>query len=378
MSFIKEDDKLATLLAGLGAASLMKFSQDLGDWQTRWQLGSYLAQSLKSQLNSPVSTESGITSSAQAKISDLDSLDKFAKWLADHKITWNGQRIAWRMSEQRPDEALEVPVTNTANPEIKHQPEVFVSKPELLDYLKYLRDNMASTNKTLQLKLNSIIGDVNTHLLGKGEQLSTKPEPAAQKPADNTVTTVAPGANVPGSGPAAGAGAGGAVPAGGTGGAGVPTINQIQKVIDALPLTMEDINFDRIEDFFAAYGALSPAVTNYINNAGTLMTSVTGKMTVNNQKVFSLYAGPSEVVTWLRPPQGNLYMPFIAQLEYILKNVQLVLQDLKYRYGTKIQDKTAVARINAQIDGPNSIWQHNWSVVAGWKARGASIVKPGT
>jgi hypothetical protein len=378
MSFIYENN-LDLLLANLGAQELLKKAQQAdgqtGDWNLRGQVAFYMLNNLKSQIESPVSTESGITNQVQATIGDLDNLSAFAKWLADNKVTWNGQRIAWRSSEAHPDEALEVPAAGN-NP-----PEVFVSKNEILEYLKHLRDNQSPNNKILQVKLNTIIADVNTHLLDKGEKaLSNKPEKVA--PVTNTV---APGSNVPGAvpgKPGAGEDAKGK-PAGGKTDASPQLISQ---VIQSVPLRVGDIDFNRLITFFNLYkqlvaGDRASSVNKAINDAVTAMDQAS-KLTVNNMRTFSMSAGPSQVKTWLSPPQGTKYLPLINWLKTILQNTQYVLQDLKNTYadvgsGQPLLGSADRARIMAQIGdgGSESIFDSNWDQLRALEAQVNQVVK---
>jgi hypothetical protein len=141
----------------------------------------------------------------------------------------------------------------------------------------------------------------------------------------------------------------------------------LNKVVMALPLRVETLDFDKIDQFFEEYSKLNPNVTQWENPATTYMDSASG-MTISKMRRFSMLSGARDVMTWLKPPQanqGNPYAPFLNQLKSVLNMVGQALQDLKARYAdtesgeSMIADKTQVARINAQILGSNSIWESN-------------------
>jgi hypothetical protein len=140
-----------------------------------------------------------------------------------------------------------------------------------------------------------------------------------------------------------------------------------QKVVAALPLRVETFDFDRIDQFFEEYAKLNPNVTQWASPASQYMMDASN-LTIHKMRTFSMLSGARDVMTWLKPPQanqGNPYVPFLNQLKAVLNMVGSALQDLKKRYAdaesgeSMIQDKTQIARINAQIMGSNSIWESN-------------------
>ena len=141
----------------------------------------------------------------------------------------------------------------------------------------------------------------------------------------------------------------------------------LNKVVMSLPLRVETLDFDRIDQFFEEYAKLNPEVTQWASPASQYMMDAS-KLTIHNMRTFSMLAGARDVQTWLKPPQanqGNPYVPFLNQLKGVLNMVGSALQDLKKRYAdaeagdTPKVNATQLARINAQIQGSNSIWESN-------------------
>lgn len=382
MKPILQDNDLAIILAGIGAKYLMKQAQTASQTNSQvfhsdkfYQAADYLATELQNQLSSPISsdTQADLTNSTQPHVSqlsatnsDFDSLVSLAGWLASNKITYQNQRIAWATSEEHPDDAIPAGEGNV---------DTYLNKKLLLSYLSYLRDNTAVKNKALQLKLNHIISEVNSNLLTKEDK------PLSNKPTAPSATSTTPAAGTPATPgtakeePGKGTGTG-------PGGAGALSTEQLQRVIDTLPLTMEDIDFRRIQAFFNTYGPMSSSTGNDINQGMSMIANLwndsggRGPIIVDKQPSFSLYAGPNQVVTWLAPPAGSNYLPFISGLEIILRNVQNVLKDLYYKYGSKVTGDN-LTRLKGQINGPTSIWQGNWDVLESWKSRGVTVMNPG-
>jgi hypothetical protein len=97
----------------------------------------------------------------------------------------------------------------------------------------------------------------------------------------------------------------------------------------------------------------------------------------------SLMSGANEVMGWLKPPapgQSN-YMPFLNALTMVLNCVGGALKDLKSTYAdedsgeSRITNPTWLARINAQIQGSNSIWRTNYNSIETLKNRVGSTTQ---
>lgn len=162
-------------------------------------------------------------------------------------------------------------------------------------------------------------------------------------------------------------------------------VNTMLKVIGNLPLRVETLDFDKVDQFFAEYVKLNPNATVWRNSAiqyrddalDLLLPPIAAGRRIN------LMAGPKDILTWLKPPQvnkGNPYVPFINQLKMFLKMVGDALGDLKARYADTesgeaiIKDPIQIARINAQILGNNSIWATNNTTLNTWLSQVGSVL----
>ena len=142
----------------------------------------------------------------------------------------------------------------------------------------------------------------------------------------------------------------------------------INKVVLSLPLRVETLDFDRIDQFFEQYAKLDPASANRWGAKATQYMTDAEKFLIHEKRSFSLLVGARDIMTWLKPPQvnqGNPYVPFLNQLKGTLEMVGNALNDLKKNYADTesgeaiITDKVQLARINAQILGKSSIWESN-------------------
>lgn len=156
--------------------------------------------------------------------------------------------------------------------------------------------------------------------------------------------------------------------------------NAVQKVIAALPLRVEVMDFNKIQEFFNEYGKLNPDVGQWQNPAMVAMDDALNLMLPSAAagRRINLMAGPNEIVGWLKPPgpgESN-YMLFLNYLNTILDSVGSALTDLKMVNAdtdsgeSRITNPTWVARINAQIYGPNSIWRTNKNTIETLKNKG--------
>jgi hypothetical protein len=145
----------------------------------------------------------------------------------------------------------------------------------------------------------------------------------------------------------------------------------MNKVVMSLPLRVETLDFDRIDQFFREYAKLNPEVEQWHAPATTYMDAASN-LTIHNDKNFNLQIGAQDILASLKPPQinqGSPYVPFLNQLKGVLDMVGQALQDLKKRYAdsesgeSMITDPTQLSRINAQILGTSSIWSSNNRVI---------------
>lgn len=336
MNPILQDKNLAIILAGIGAKHLMKKAQTAPQTNSQvfysdkfYQAADYLASELQNQLISPISAEPHSVdpnapmqvhiSQLTASNSDFDSLTSLAGWLASNKITFQNQRIAWHKDESHPDDAVPAGQGNVDD---------YINKKMLLEYLSYLRDNQATNNKSLQMKLNGIISEVNSTLLNEGETpLSNKP--VAAKPAGATSANTAPTAAT-------------AVGPGGTSNINVELVNKtINNMLMDMPLSMQDIDMARIKRFFESYFTI--VSIDYKNSFESMREAVytsinkIASLTPINQVNFPLTnLNISIVVAWAKPPnQGPNGFQILEGLIQVISYTKQSLQLFSNNYGDK-------------------------------------------
>jgi hypothetical protein len=180
MSFIFDDDILISKLIQAGNRDLIKSA---ANGKIALRMAEPLLVRLQRQINpdafpqvAPIGIEPGGGAVPQATTENLRTLGDFLQWAAANKITWNGKRIAWNTNETPPEGAWTFNVYKTdrrSRDLTTRQPQLitaYASKPELLAYLIYLRDNEGKKNKVLQVMLSKIIGQVNEFLTSAGEE----------------------------------------------------------------------------------------------------------------------------------------------------------------------------------------------------------------
>lgn len=158
-----------------------------------------------------------------------------------------------------------------------------------------------------------------------------------------------------------------------------------QKVVATLPLRVEILDFNKINEFFAEYRKMNPAVDQWANPAQVAMDDALDLLLpqVAAGRQISLMAGANEVMGWLKPPAPGKsnYIPFLNALTMVLNCVGGALKDLKSTYAdedsgeSRINNPTWLARINAQIQGSNSIWRTNYNAIETLKNRVGSITQ---
>lgn len=158
-----------------------------------------------------------------------------------------------------------------------------------------------------------------------------------------------------------------------------------QKVVASLPLRVEVLDFNKINEFFSEYRKMNPEVDQWANPAQVAMDDALDLLLpqIAAGRRISLMAGASEVSRWLKPPEPGKsnYIPFLNALTAVLDAVGGALQDLKARYAdedsgeSRITNSTWLARINAQIQGSNSIWRTNNNSIETLKNRVGSVTQ---
>lgn len=139
----------------------------------------------------------------------------------------------------------------------------------------------------------------------------------------------------------------------------------ILTVVSNLPLRVETLDFNAIDKFFQTYIINVPDATQWYNPATTYMDSASS-LTIGHDRTFSLLAGPGEILRNLIPPSGDKYVPFLDQLLRVLDMTGKALYDLKSKSANTESGEAilknfpdAIARINAQVLGGNSILANN-------------------
>src|SRR5579885_1894666 len=207
MSIIYDNKDLMILLAGAGAADLMKQGQvkppaagpvDLIPYRMVKPFLVQLQRTIDPANAPPKAAPIGTkldpaTANLNADVGNLRTLGDFIQWAAEKKLTWGGKRFAWNSAEEAEardagawkfdsypkDRSDRNVVTRAANPVT-----AYALKPELVEYLTYLRDGPAKDpkNKVLQVMLSKIIGEVNVYLRAYGEDgIDAKAKPGATK-----------------------------------------------------------------------------------------------------------------------------------------------------------------------------------------------------
>lgn len=134
----------------------------------------------------------------------------------------------------------------------------------------------------------------------------------------------------------------------------------LQQVADALPLSAEDIDFDRIRYFFSLYKKIlgssneegATASIQAMDDAERKMPIVSGA-TINNETTYSLSADPHTYANMLQQPAITRYIPVLQNLEYIVDQTASAVRHFYNQYSSKMNSAQR-SRIQAQFAGSNS------------------------
>lgn len=136
---------------------------------------------------------------------------------------------------------------------------------------------------------------------------------------------------------------------------GAATAADLMRVIEALPLRMEDIDFGRINEFFDTYRkVLSPtsaSMQTTMSNCEASMQKATA-LTETGMDNFPMSANIQQIGTWLIQPKGQTQaFGLVEQLRYIISNVAAVISHFKNAEGRVLARDypQQVAAINTQI-----------------------------
>lgn len=115
----------------------------------------------------------------------------------------------------------------------------------------------------------------------------------------------------------------------------------INRALQSLPLSLNDIDFGRINSFFGNVRQLmsnNATVMGYISNTEQLMQQASN-MTPNKDTVFQLGIPPAEFSHYIAGPNpGQRYFPLLQTLDQIVDNARAVVSYLYSQYGDRISD----------------------------------------
>ncbi len=149
-------------------------------------------------------------------------------------------------------------------------------------------------------------------------------------------------------------------------------IIDVTNLIKSVPLRMRDLSFQRINYFFDQYQKVlgdkrGAGVVAAITNARQAMNNIKGFLNNPNMDLFNLNAGPEEVKTWLKPPQGKYYLTLLDHLESVLANTGYVIRDLQAAYGDDDRLDSGLKNVLGQQigygSGSGSIYGNNFSQI---------------
>jgi len=144
-----------------------------------------------------------------------------------------------------------------------------------------------------------------------------------------------------------------------------------------LPLDPQDIDFNRIKNFFTLYVKVTSrdnaqAAIGAMGTALQAMTTATSLTLTGSQQNFRITRNVQEVLAWLRSPTGsglstgNNVLPFLYALQQVIVEVGKVLgafynEFARTQYSGDRVTLTGEQKslVEAQYLGPNSIYSQN-------------------
>lgn len=144
----------------------------------------------------------------------------------------------------------------------------------------------------------------------------------------------------------------------------------MEQLVQSLPLDTQDIDFNRIRNFFTLYSKV--VSRNNIQQAmaamGTCLNamSTASDLTLNNKQNFRITRNVQELITWLKPPAGNNALTFLYALQQIISETGAVLGMFYNEFARTLYsgdrqtfNTEQKALVEAQYLGPNSIYSQN-------------------
>lgn len=160
---------------------------------------------------------------------------------------------------------------------------------------------------------------------------------------------------------------------GGEQGGGATTISPqiIEQIIQSLPLDVQDIDFNRIKNFFTLYSKVASRdnVQSALMSMATAMNimSETSALTLTGfQQTFRITRNVQELMTWLKPPAGNNAKTFLYNLQQIIVETGKIIGMFYNEFARTLYsgDRQTLngeqkALVEAQYLGGNSIYSQN-------------------
>ena len=148
-------------------------------------------------------------------------------------------------------------------------------------------------------------------------------------------------------------------------------LGKLKNLVNYLPLSNNEINFDKIEGFFALYeevlntssNNVATAATNDITRARQIMQTVK-QMTNSSAVIYNLNMDQGDIMRMLKWANANPYIPFLEQLEELATLTGNVLRYLYSSYFSDGRLKISSSEKNAlllQYYGGNSALYQNKS-----------------
>lgn len=368
MSFIYNDKKLIKelLKIGLGpvapamAPAMTKVTETAALNTQTFEMAKKLVGNLLDQLSSD-NNFSAEREDAKLFPRDLVNLNKLVHFLSINGIEYNSMLISLDVAESlggKSGQAYYAALQDSQKAlyaqyltDNSGKPLYYVYKEGLIAYLK---DLQSKNNAILNPMLEKIIEEANQAL-----QLNIpKEQPKKDEPA--------PGKDVPGQ------------PSGKQAPQAQPSLSSqsLSDLIKDLPFRIDDIDFNRIDNFFNSYkGMLSSqssmgrsipipqAINNAIQSMGHVNNNSNSYIRVFNLRNLTIPA----VKLWAKVPQGQHLHSLLDALTKVIYNTSLVVLDLKNTYFNQISKEDRQVQENNYeaykdlVDQQLAIYQSNFS-----------------
>lgn len=160
----------------------------------------------------------------------------------------------------------------------------------------------------------------------------------------------------------------------------------LEQLVQSLPLDTEEIDFNRIKNFFSQYTKIvsrdnSSAAFTAIGVALTAMAEAVNRTLTGNQQSFRLTRNVEELQTWLKVPTGNNALPFLYALQQVISETGKVIKMFYNEYARtlysgdrQVFNNEQKSLVEGQILGSNSIYSQNLEEIQSLMANVKSIL----